>query len=370
MADGSISVKYSERLLLFVEFFSWMLTEDFFEEYHHIAQLRLTGNYASTDEIIGALVRFAMAQENFTNGGAYLMSRSANKKGLFGLPHGFPAHSFIVAHELSHKLLDEVDTAPELAAWVAQHGLTTANREIAADALAVELIKTIHEPYEAYDWVDSAGAVWALTTLQAVDVGSHARLSAANPNFDERLEALAGKFRRSAKIPNPDRRNFLITLSSHKHFIPDSAWDALRFLAKSRFIAVKGRALKAIDLAQFGDAFLVMGKVDAGLNFLRSRTSPGYHFADYAEAISFNQGDDICEYTSRYVERLNIQGSGKEALEDPQHSVRYYDLIDWIWKSPRISELAAEDREVAYGLAIYLASVYAEACRRAQEEQE
>ncbi|MFI5689957.1 hypothetical protein [Streptomyces sp. NPDC051636] len=368
MADGSISVKYSERLLLFVELFSWLLTEDFLDEYHHIAELRLSGNYASTNEIIGALVRFAMAQENLTDGGAYLMQRDADRGGLLGLLQGFPAHTFILAHELSHKLLDEVDTAPELARWIGENSLTVANREIAADALALELVKIIYEPYEQFEWVGSAGAAWALTTLQAIETGSHARLSNVSPSFDERLDALAGKFQ-SSKSSTPDRRRFLTALCLYERFVPDRAWDALRFLVRSRRVAVKGRALEAIDLAQFGDVFLVMGKVDVNLNFLRSRTSPGYSLADCAGAILFSQGDDISAYTSRYVETLDIQGYGREALEDPRQAVRYYDLIDWIWKSPRISELANIDRDIGYGSAIYLAGAYAGACQRAQEEQ-
>lgn len=369
LTDSSISVKYPERLLLFVELFSWLMTEDFLDQYHHIAELRLSGNYASVNEIIGALVRFALVQENLTDGGAYLMPRDPDRgEGLLGLLLGFPAHTFILAHELSHKLLDEVDTAPELARWIAENSLTDANREIAADALALALVKTIYEPYESYDWVDSAGAVWALTTLQAIDTGSYARISCANPSFDERLDALAAQFR-SSRSPRPDRRKFLTTLCLHEHLIPDRAWDALRFLVKSRRIAVKGRSSKAIDLAQFGDAFLVLGKADANLDFLRSHTFPGRSLVGCAEELLFSQGEDIRAYTSRYAEKLDLQGDGREALEDPQQMVRYYDLIDWIWKCPRISELANIDREAGYASAIYLAGAYAGACWRAQEGQ-
>lgn len=355
--DFSIYVKYPERQFLFAEFFTSLIHSDFFND-NDIAKLRQRGNEASRDDIREALVRYALTQENLTDGGAYLISRDAYRQlHTPGALQGFATHNFILAHELSHRLLDEIHTAPQLARWVDDNSLNLAHPEIAADALAVALIQAVHG---LDDWVDAEGAITALATLQAVETGWHARVPTVEPTLDERQRALFDQYPRLAGFYrnfhtfNASRCEFLLRACSYTHPLPRCAWDALRFLLKRRRITVKGPAAAAINLAQFGDIPLALGHTDTDLDALRESKI----LADRFTNMLVHDGEGISSYTSRYAETLGIHGEGREILEDPSCLIRYYDLIAWILNSSEISTIAKSDWETGYSLAIYLAGTY------------
>lgn len=367
--DSSIAVKYPERPFLFVELFSMLAQDEYFSRDLAPNELRGGTGVDSTDTIRAALLRYALIQENLTNGGAYLVDQDAQRERLYR-PAGVQAHNFIVAHELAHKLFDEVDSAPELRVWVDNNSMSGANREFAADALAIELIQTVYESFD-YPW-DSVGAVLALKALQAFETGTHARLVAAKPTFEARLNALRSRFSRPAEsMISPLRVDYLQHISSYEAgAITVPTWNLIRTLRKRRRIHAKGDVAQAIELASFGDALLARAHRDTEFGLLRTVVAedPKFHLlGGCAEILGYDGSEDIRSYTTRFAERLQLSAEARESLEDHSQSIRYYDLIGWVLKSPLVPPRFGYENDDSYAIAILLAGGYSGVCSVARE---
>jgi|GEM_PF-3984899 len=333
-----------------------------------IERLREKGNRASPDDIRAGLVRYALVQENLTNGGAYLIDRWAFLLARMpGALVGLAAHDFILAHELSHKLLDEIDEAPGIRTWLAEQSLDGADIEIACDAMAIELIKTTH----GIDADPGAlGPILALKALQAFDIGSHARLPAGS-SYEERIGRIAPDIVAGFNAGlNLARVDFLVQLCRYESFVSMEGWRALLLLYQSRRIFVVGDVPQAIDLAILGDRMISVGKRDNTLEVLNrlAAASPSIlgPLADHRRSLQVHSGDDIWTFSRRYADTLRLDEPEKSWLEDPSRPIRYYDLIAWLLKSPLIAPIEWLDKDECYATAIYLAGAYAGSCEELQ----
>ena len=347
--DSSILIRYPERLFKFVDFFC-MLTEG-----KYFAEANLPFRTA--------LLRFALAQENFTDGGAYLIDRLA-KPPVF-MPAGQAAHNFIIAHELAHKLLDEPDTAPRLHAWVQQNSLDDANREIAADALAIELINVEYDGLSwTYPW-DAVGATIALSALDVFEHGSHARLPVVEPTIDARLDEMRSKFSAPAEsVVDFNHLDYLRHSASYgTGSIDKEIWDTVRRMWKKKHLLAQGDVRRAIELAEFGDVMLAAGFRDPSLDRIRDMpvdAMSGFELLkDRLGDIGHRMTEDIISNSTRFAAGLELSPVAREVLGNLALPVRYYDLIAWILESPIIPRRNGLQNDDAYGIALYLAGTYA-----------
>ncbi|MFK0044832.1 hypothetical protein ACIQU4_12110 [Streptomyces sp. NPDC090741] len=370
--DHSFLVRYSDRLYQFVEFFAMLTFNDFFRA-DDLAALQNQGISASPDDIRAALVRYALIQENLTDGGAYLVAKEATRLRYLYTPgamQGYAAHSFILAHELAHRLIDELDTTPQLRGWLADNALTDPRSETTADAIAVALMAS-SQPDK---WLEAEGSRLALSALSALEVGSHARLPRLGVEITERLKMVTPLCRvASSPRINPARIDFLREVASYKGPVSSQGWDALHYLVKRGRIAAIGPVHQAIDLARFGDLPFAIGKGDIGLSLLRQQiNSAPTVFPSLVESIDtlrLRSSDGIGSYTSRFCDILGIGEDGREAMEDVSSPVRIYDLIAWLFESSALAPLIKTNRQEGYATAIYLSGVYAGSCSETCERR-
>ncbi|MFG2867576.1 hypothetical protein [Streptomyces sp. NPDC048338] len=369
--DQSFLVRYPDRLYQFVEFFAMLTFRDFFRV-GDLTALENQGTRVTPDAIRAALVRYALIQENLTDGGAYLVAKEATKLRYLYTPGamaGYAAHSFILAHELAHRLVDEVDTTPQLRNWLADNALTDPGSETTADALAVMLMASTPD-----QTVEAEGSLLALSALSALDVGSHARLPTLEMEITERLK-LIRPFCRVTNSPriNSARSEFLRKVAYYEGAVPSQGWDALHYLVKRGRIAAVGPVHEAIELARFGDLPLAIGKGDLDLTLLRRQVNAApailQSLAGSIDSLTLRSSDGIGSYTLRFCDLLGIGGNGREVMQDLASPVRIYDLIAWLLDSPALAPLIETNKEEGYATAIYLAGVYTGSCSRARERK-
>ncbi|MDH2388578.1 hypothetical protein QCN29_07225 [Streptomyces sp. HNM0663] len=370
--DQSFLVRYPDRLYQFVEFFALLTFHDFFR-FGDLAALENQGIRVTPDIIRAALVRYALMQENLTDGGACLVPKEATKLRYLYTPGamaGYTAHSFILAHELAHRLVDEADTAPQLSNWLEGNSLSHPRSETTADAIAVMLMASKY----ADQTVETEGSRLALSALSALDVGSHARLPTLGVEITDRLK-LVRPFCRVSNSPriNPARTEFLRRVAYYEGAVPSQGWDALHYLVKRGRIAAIGHVHEAIELTRFGDLPLAIGKRDIDLRLLRKQVNAApaifHSLVGSIDSLTLHASDGIGSYTLRFCDLLGIKGAGREVMEDLASPVRMYDLIAWLFDSPALAPLIEINREEGYATAIYLAGVYAGSCARAMERQ-
>jgi hypothetical protein len=248
-----------------------------------------------------------------------------------------------------------------LSGWLRENALDNVDREIVADALALELICTFEDRSSGYPW-DAVGATLALRALEVFEDGSYARLPKVEPTIDDRLREMSSRFtRRPDTVLDITQLDYIRSGRSYAvGAISAGTWNTVRRMWERKYLHAKGNVRQAIGLAEFGDMMLAAGFNDPSLDRLREILEGAS--SDFAalraalDGIRYETG----EYNAtRFARGLELSGEARHILENPARPVRYYDLIAWILESPLLPRRNDLENDDAYATAIYLAGAYA-----------